>query len=120
MLEIDGIVIPDLSVFAGWDLPVAVDVYYYEDPETKNRRSSGFSVIYPIEKEGLMTDEWMNGLKEFRLRSATLLDKNDPIGTLETLYYGLSNSSIEKDDQTITFGFVCDSSNTFLKPAFFE
>ena len=114
MLEVGGIVIEDL-VFNGWDLPEAIDVYYYEDPETKNKVSSGFSVIYPKSKEDLMTPEFMEKLGEFKLRSMTLLDKNDVLGTLETIYYGLSSSGVEKDDQFINFGFVSDSSNTFIK-----
>ena len=119
MLEVNNVIIPEL-IFSGWDLPEAIEVFYYEDPETHSKTSSGFAVTYPRSKEGLMTEEWEKQKDELNLRSATLQDKNDPLGTLETLYYGLSNSSIEKDDQTITFGFVCDSSNTFLKPAFFE
>lgn len=118
MLEVNGVIIPELPIFMGWDLPVAIDVYYYEDPETKNKKSSGFAVSYPREKEGFMTEEWKKGLEEFYLESANLQDKNDPLGTLETLYQGLTNTSTEMDEGTITFGFSCDSSTTFLKIAF--
>lgn len=119
MLEVNNVIIPEL-IFSGWDLPEAIEVFYYEDPETHSKTSSGFAVTYPISKESLMTEEWEKQKDELNLSSVTIQDKNDPLGTLETLYQGLRCSSIEKDDSGITIGFSCDKSSTYLKPTFFE
>ena len=117
MLEANQIEIPDL-IFQGWEEPEAIEVFYYSDPETGNKVSSGFSVTYPISKEGLMTDEFLDKLEGMNLEKVIVVDHNEGIGDLETTYTGLTSSGIEVDDN-ITFSFSAESSLTYLKPNLF-
>ena len=116
MLEANQIEIPDL-IFQGWEEPEAINVFYYSDPETGNKVSSGFSVTYPISKEGLMTDEFLDKLEKMNLEKVIVVDHNEEIGDLETTYTGLTSSGVEVED-SITFGFSAESSLTYIKPAF--
>lgn len=117
MLEANQIEIPDM-IFQGWDEPEAIQVFYYEDPETMNKVSSGFSVTYPIEKKGLMTDEFKKKLEEMNLGEVIVVDHNEGIGDLETTYQDVKSTGIEEDEYSITFGFSSESSLTFLRPNF--
>ena len=116
MLEANQIEIPDL-IFQGWEEPEAINVFYYADPETGNKVSSGFSVTYPISKEGLMTDEFLDKLEKMNLEKVIVVDHNEGIGDLETTYTGLTSSGVEVED-SITFSFSSESSLTYIKPAF--
>ena len=116
MLESNQIEIPDL-IFQGWEEPEAINVFYYSDPETGNKVSSGFSVTYPISKEGLMTDEFLDKLEKMNLEKVIVVDHNEGIGDLETTYTGLTSSGVEVED-SITFSFSSESSLTYIKPAF--
>lgn len=116
MLEANQIEIPDL-IFQGWEEPEAIEVFYYSDPETGNKVSSGFSVTYPISKEGLMTDEFLDKLEGMNLEKVIVVDHNEGIGDLETTYTGLTSSGVEVED-SITFSFSSESSLTYIKPAF--
>ena len=116
MLESNQIEIPDL-IFQGWEEPEAIEVFYYSDPETGNKVSSGFSVTYPISKEGLMTDEFLDKLEKMNLEKVIVVDHNEGIGDLETTYTGLTSSGVEVED-SITFSFSSESSLTYIKPAF--
>jgi len=116
MLEACQIEIPDL-IFQGWEEPEAIQVFYYEEPGTGNKVSSGFSVSYPISKEGLMTDEFLDKLEKMNLEKVIVVDHNERIGDLETTYTGLTSSGVEIED-SITFSFSAESSLTYLKPNF--
>lgn len=117
MLEADQIEIPEM-IFFGWEVPEAIHVFYYEEPETKNRVSSGFSVSYPREKEKLLTPEFKKRLEEMNLENVVVVDHSGDIGDLETTYSGLKSTGIEVDESSITFGFSAESSLTYLKPLF--
>jgi len=117
MLEANQIEIPDL-IFQGWEEPEAIEVFYYSDPETGNKVSSGFSVSYPISKEGLMTDEFLDKLEGMNLEKVVVVDHNEEVGDLETTYSGVTSSGVEVED-SITFSFSAESSLTYLKPNFF-
>ena len=117
MLEANQIEIPDM-IFLGWDEPEAIEVFYYAEPETGNKVSSGFSVTYPISKEGLLTDEFKKKLEEMFLEKVVVVDHNDEVGDLETTYSGVTSSGVEVED-SITFSFSAESSLTYLKPNFF-
>lgn len=117
MLEANQIEIPDL-IFQGWEEPEAINVFYYTEPETGNKVSSGFSVTYPISKEGLMTDEFLDKLEGMNLEKVVVVDHNEEVGDLETTYSGVTSSGVEVED-SITFSFSAESSLTYLKPNFF-
>ena len=116
MLESCQIEIPDL-IFQGWEEPEAIQVFYYEEPGTGNKVSSGFSVSYPILKEKLLTDEFLDKLEKMNLEKVIVVDHNERIGDLETTYTGLTSSGVEIED-SITFSFSAESSLTYLKPNF--
>lgn len=116
MLEAGGFEIPEV-VFYGWEEPEGIQVFYYENPETGNKVSSGFAVSFPKTKEGLLTDEFRARLEEMNLETVRVVDHNEPVGDLETTYTGLKSTGIEIDD-SITFGFSAESSLTYLKPLF--
>ena len=118
MLEANQIEIPEM-IFLGWEEPESVQVFYYEDPETKNRVSSGFAVSFPKTKEGLLTDEFRGKLEEMCLKRVVVVDHNEPVGDLETTYTDLKCANIEIDDSQITFSFSSESSLTYLKPNLF-
>lgn len=118
MLEASQIEIPDL-IFQGWEEPEAIKVFYYKDPETKNRISSGFAVSFPKTKEGLMTEEFKKKLEEMNLYNVIVVDHNEEVGDLETIYSGVTSSGVEVED-SITFSFSAKSSLTYLKPNFFK
>ena len=118
MLEASQIEIPDL-VFQGWDEPETIEVFYYQEPGTGNKVSSGFSVTFPKTKEGLMTDEFKKKLEEMNLEKVVVVDHNEGIGDLETTYSSVTSSGVEVDDSQITFSFSAESSLTYLKPNFF-
>ena len=118
MLEANQVEIPDL-IFQGWEEPEVIEVFYYEDPETKNRVSSGFAVSFPKTKEGLLTDEFKKKLKEISLEKVIVVDHNEEFGDLETTYSGVTSSGVEVDESQITFSFSAESSLTYLKPNFF-
>lgn len=117
MLEANQIEIPDL-IFQGWEEPEAINVFYYTEPETGNKVSSGFSVTYPISKKGLMTDGFKKKLGEMNLEKVVVVDHNEKVGDLETTYSGVTSSGVEVED-SITFSFSAESSLTYLKPNFF-
>lgn len=117
MLEANQIEIPDL-VFQGWEEPEAISVFYYEEPGTGNKVSSGFSVTYPKCKEELMTPDFKKKLEEMNLETVRIVDHNEEIGDLETTYTGLKSTGVEIDESSITFGFSAESSLTYLKFAF--
>ena len=116
MLESCQIEIPDL-IFQGWEEPEAINVFYYAEPETGNKVSSGFSVTYPISKKGLMTNEFLDKLEKMNLEKVIVVDHNEGIGDLETTYMGLTSSGVEVED-SITFSFSSESSLTYIKLAF--
>ena len=118
MLEANQVEIPDL-IFQGWEEPEVIEIFYYEDPETKNRVSSGFAVSFPKTKEGLLTDELKKKLKEMNLEKVIVVDHNEEFGDLETTYSGVTSSGVEVDESQITFSFSAESSLTYLKPNFF-
>ena len=117
MLEANQVEIPEL-IFFGWDEPEAISVFYHEDPETRNRVSSGFAVSFPKCKEGLLTDEFKKKLEGMNLEKVVVVDHNEEIGDLETTYLGLTSSGVEVDESQITFSFSAESSLTYLKPLF--
>ena len=79
MLEANQVEIPDL-IFQGWEEPEVIEIFYYEDPETKNRVSSGFAVSFPKTKEGLLTDEFKKKLEEMNLEKVIVVDHNEEFG----------------------------------------
>ena len=103
MLEQGNIEIPEIN-FTGWENPEAIEVYYYEDQETKNKKSSGFAVVYPIEKEEILTPEFVQ-----EIEGITRLIDHD----LETIYRDLERTGIEKDEDYITIGFSATNSLTY-------
>lgn len=113
MLEANQIEIPDM-IFQGWDEPEAIEVFYYDDPETGNKVSSGFSVSYSKSKEGLLTDDFKTKLENMNLETVRIVDHNGEIGDLETTYTSLKSTGVEIDE-SITFGFSAESSLTYLK-----
>ena len=117
MLEANQIEIPEL-IFYGWEEPEVIEIFYYEEAGTGNKVSSGFSVTYPISKEGLMTDKFLDKLEKMNLEKVVVVDHNEEIGDLETTYSGLTSSGVEVDDN-ITFSFSAESSLTYLKPNLF-
>ena len=117
MLEANQVEIPEI-IFFGWGEPEMIEVFYYEDPETKNKVSSGFSVTYPKCKEELMTPDFKKKLEEMNLETVRIVDHNEEIGDLETTYTGLKSTGIEIDESSITFGFSAESSLTYIKFAF--
>jgi len=117
MLEACQIEIPDM-IFQGWEEPEAIEVFYYNDPETRNKVSSGFAVSFPKSKEKLMTDEFNEKLKNMYLEIARVVDHNEPIGDIEITYSGLKCVGVEVDESQITFSFSSKSSLTYIKPAF--
>ena len=118
MLEASQVEIPDL-IFQGWEEPEVIEIFYYEDPETKNRVSSGFAVSFPKTKEGLLTNEFKKKLEEMNLEKVIVVDHNEEFGDLETTYSGVTSSGVEVDESQITFSFSAESSLTYLKPNFF-
>jgi hypothetical protein len=118
MLEANQIEIPEM-VFYGWEEPEGIQVFYYENPETGNKVSSGFAVSFPKTKEGLLTDEFKKKLEEMSLEKVVVVDHNDEVGDLETTYSGVTSSGVEVDESQITFSFSAESSLTYLKPNFF-
>lgn len=116
MLEKDNVEIPEL-MFQGWGTPEAIEVFYYIDPITRYRVSSGFSIIYSANKESLVTDNWMNKLEKTKLDKVIIKDKTFYGGescNIETTYLGLSNVNIENDGSFLIFEFSSDSSLTYL------
>jgi hypothetical protein len=103
MLEQGNIKIPEID-FTGWGNPEAIEVYYYEDQETKNKKSSGFAIVYSIEKEELLTSEFIK-----KIEGITRLIDND----LEIIYRNLECTGIEKDENYITIGFSAIDSLTY-------
>ena len=118
MLEANQVEIPEM-IFFGWDEPESIHVFYYEEPGTGNKVSSGFSVTYPKSKEGLLTDEFKKKLESMNLKTVRVVDHNEEIGDLETTYTGLTSTGMEIDESSITFGFSSESSLTYLKPSIF-
>ena len=117
MLEANQVEIPDM-IFLGWDEPEVINVFYYNDPETGNKVSSGFSVTYPKSKEELLTPDFKEKLEGMNLEKVIVVDHNEEIGNLETTYTGLKSTGIEIDESSITFGFSAESSLTYIKFAF--
>jgi hypothetical protein len=116
MLEANQVEIPDM-IFQGWEEPEAINVFYYSDPETGNKVSSGFSVTYPKSKEELLTTDFKEKLEKMNLEKVVVVDHNEGIGDLETTYTGLTSSGVEVED-SITFSFSSESSLTYIKPIF--
>ena len=117
MLEANQVEIPDM-IFLGWDEPEVINVFYYSDPETGNKVSSGFSVTYPKIKEELLTPDFKEKLEGMNLEKVIVVDHNEEIGDLETTYTGLKSTGIEIDESSITFGFSAESSLTYIKFSF--
>ena len=118
MLEANQIEIPDL-IFQGWEEPEAIEVFYYSDPKTGSKISSGFAVSFPKSKEKLMTVEFNEKLKNMNLEIARVVDHNEPIGDIEITYSGLKCAGVGINESQITFSFSAESSLTYLKPNFF-
>ena len=103
MLEQGNIKIPEID-FVDQGNPETIEVYYYEDQGIQNKKSSGFAIVYPIEKEKLLTPEF---IKE--IEGITRLIDND----LEIIYGNLECTGIEKDENYITIGFSATNSLTY-------